>query len=172
MSEVEQRRAIVDRRAAADALAALPGGSGLQPAATELLREAMGRGRDEIARRVVAEPNRGRAHACAYAFLADQIVRLSYDFVTQRIYPNPNPTAAERIALVGLGGTGRGEMAPFSDIDLMMVVPRSRAVVRAGRRGAALSAVGSEAEGRPVGTHSGRGDCACQGRHDGAHLAA
>ena len=127
MSEVEQRRAIVDRRAAADALAALPGGSGLQPAATELLREAMGRGRDEIARRVVAEPNRGRAHACAYAFLADQIVRLSYDFVTQRIYPNPNPTAAERIALVGLGGTGRGEMAPFSDIDLMMVVPQGRA---------------------------------------------
>jgi [protein-PII] uridylyltransferase len=127
MSDIEQRRAIIDRRALADALAALPRGSGLQPVATQLLREAMSNGRDEIARRVVAEPNRGRAHAFAYAFLADQIVRLAYDFVTQRIYPNPNPTTAERIALVGLGGTGRGEMAPFSDIDLMMVVPQGRA---------------------------------------------
>jgi [protein-PII] uridylyltransferase len=127
MSEVEQRRAIIDRRAIGDALAALPSGSGLQPAATEVLREALGKGRDQIARRVVAEPNRGRMHAFAYAFLADQIVRLAYDFVTQRIYPNPNPTTAERIALVGLGGTGRGEMAPFSDIDLMMVVPPGRA---------------------------------------------
>jgi [protein-PII] uridylyltransferase len=127
MSEVEQRRAIIDRRAIGDALADLPRGSGLQPAATELLRKAMSKGRNEIARRVAAEPNRGRAHAAAYAFLADQIVRLAYDFVTQRIYPNPNPTTAERIALVGLGGTGRGEMAPFSDIDLMMLVPQGRA---------------------------------------------
>ncbi len=127
MNEVEQRRAIIDRRALGDALAALPRGSGLQPAATELLLEALRSGREEIARRVVTEPNRGRAHAFAYAFLTDQIVRLAYDFVTQRIYPNANPTTAERIALVGLGGTGRGEMAPFSDIDLMMVVPPGRA---------------------------------------------
>ena len=62
-----------------------------------------------------------------YAFLADQIVRLAFDFVTQRLYPNPNPTASERVALVGLGGTGRGEMAPFSDLDLMMIVPGGRA---------------------------------------------
>ena len=129
MSElvVERRRAIIDRRTLAEALEALPGGGGLTAAATAILRDAMTAGRGEIAARVVAQPGRGRAHAAAYAFLADQIVRLAYDFVTQRLYPNANPTASERVALVGLGGTGRGEMAPFSDIDLMMLVPQGRA---------------------------------------------
>ena len=127
MIDVEQRRQIIDRRAVGDALASLPKGSDLQPAATRLLRDALDHGRAEIAARVVAQPGRGRAHAAAYAFLADQIVRLAYDFVTQRLYPNANPTASERVALVGLGGTGRGEMAPFSDIDLMMLVPQGRA---------------------------------------------
>jgi [protein-PII] uridylyltransferase len=127
MIDVEQRRQIIDRRAVGDALASLPKGSDLQPAATRMLRDALDQGRAEIAARVVAQPGRGRAHAAAYAFLADQIVRLAYDFVTQRLYPNANPTASERIALVGLGGTGRGEMALFSDIDLMMLVPLGRA---------------------------------------------
>ena len=124
---VDHRRAIIDRRALGDQLTALPQGPSLMPGATALLQAALAAGQNEIARRVAAEPNRGRAHAAAYAFLADQIVRLGYDLVTSRLYPNANPTASERVGLVGLGGTGRGEMAPFSDLDLMMLVPPGRA---------------------------------------------
>ncbi len=29
---------------------------------------------------------------------------------------------SDRISIVGLGGTGRGEMAPYSDLDLMFLV--------------------------------------------------
>ena len=62
------------------------------------------------------------------------------------------PSDTERISIVGLGGTGRGEMAPYSDLDLMFLVSRARlAVVRPGHRGVALHIVGPEAEGRPVG---------------------
>ena len=123
---IVERRAIIDRRAVADRLAALPD-EHIQRAATAVLRDMLDAGRSEIARRLAAEPGRGRVIAASYAFLADQIVRLAHDVVTQRLYPNPNPSTAERLSIVGLGGTGRGEMAPYSDLDLMFLLPDRRA---------------------------------------------
>ena len=63
-------------------------------------------------------PVNGRAAAQATAFLHDQLVRLTYDFVSGRMLDEP---LGEGLALVGLGRTGRGEMAPFSDFDLMFL---------------------------------------------------
>ena len=123
---IVERRAIIDRRAVADRLAALPD-EHIQREATAVLRDMLDAGRSEIARRLAAEPGRGRVIAASYAFLSDQIVRLAHDVVTQRLYPNPNPSTAERLSIVGLGGTGRGEMAPYSDLDLMFLLPDRRA---------------------------------------------
>jgi [protein-PII] uridylyltransferase len=100
---------------------------GLLAAATALLQDALAEGRAEVARRLEEAPNRGRSAAAATAFLHDQLLRLAFDLVTQRLYPNPNPTVSERIALVALGGSGRGEMAPYSDVDLMLLVSDRRA---------------------------------------------
>ncbi|MBA3668396.1 MAG: [protein-PII] uridylyltransferase [Sphingomonas sp.] len=121
-----ERRAIIDRRGLADRLAMLPDRH-ISRDATPILRDALDAGRAEIARRLAVEPGRGRVIAASYAFLSDQIVRLAYDLVMQRLYPIANPSASERLALVGLGGTGRGEMAPFSDLDLMFLTPDRRA---------------------------------------------
>src|SRR6185437_13819420 len=66
-------------------------------------------------------PGNGRAAAQATAFLHDQLVRLIYDFVTSRIIKD---SSADGAALVGLGGTGRGEMAPYSDLDLMFLTTK------------------------------------------------
>ncbi|RJF93593.1 [protein-PII] uridylyltransferase [Sphingomonas cavernae] len=124
---IPQRRAIVDRRGLSDALAELLPGSGdttaLRQAAVALLKNALDIGRVEIARRLTEHPSRGSEAASAQAFLVDQLLRLTYDFTTKRLYPNSNPTAAERIALLAVGGYGRGEMAPFSDVDIGFLTP-------------------------------------------------
>jgi len=119
------RRSIIDRRALADALRAIEakGTSELRSAATPLLRDALTHGREEIARRLAERPSAGSEISAAYAFLTDQILRLVFDFTVQRLYRNSNPTAAERLVLVAVGGYGRGEMALHSDVDIAFLTP-------------------------------------------------
>ncbi len=111
---IENKRTIIDRRTIADSLAALPAGRDCNGLAAKLLRSALEQGRAEVARRLNLEPDAGRSAARATAYLHDQIVRLAHDFVAGDADVLP-------MAIVGLGGTGRGEMAPFSDVDLMFL---------------------------------------------------
>lgn len=119
------RRAIIDRRELAAALDDLAGGDAmtLRRGATALLRKALDDGRAEIATRLAATPTRGMEIARSYVFLTDQLLRLIFDFTTQRLYPLNNPTAGERLTLLAVGGYGRAEMALHSDIDIAFLTP-------------------------------------------------
>src|SRR5688500_10089136 len=94
---IAKRRAIVDRRALADRLAQIA--QQAEPErnmqATGLLKQALAAGRSEIAGRIEARPWQGSEAAAAYAFLADQIVRLAYDYIAGRLLPAASSERSE-----------------------------------------------------------------------------
>ncbi|MCY1670896.1 [protein-PII] uridylyltransferase [Novosphingobium sp. SL115] len=125
LPRIANQRAIVDRRALADAVAAAfaEQGEKSRPAVVELLRDALKAGRAELARRLEAKPSAGAECAQGQAFLVDQLVRVIHDHIVARVYRASNRSTGERIAVLAVGGYGRGEMAPHSDVDIAFVTP-------------------------------------------------
>ena len=126
MHAIRDQRDIVDRRSLAATLDRLADGrreAGAERAAVlAALKEALTAGRAEIRRRFLADDD-GRRAAVETSFLIDQLVRTLYDFTVGRVFPLANPSAGEHLAIVAVGGYGRGELAPHSDVDILFLLP-------------------------------------------------
>ena len=126
ITKIEQKRKIIDRLEVIERLDAVLGGKAYEslkrPELVEILKAALQDGKAEVQRRFEAG-GRGSEVVHGNSFLVDQLVRIIYDMAVYRAYRVSNRTTSEQLSIVAIGGYGRGELAPFSDVDLMFVIP-------------------------------------------------
>ena len=127
-AKIPKQRKIIDRKKLSgdiSALVAEHGEKARQPI-IDLLRAALDAGRDELAERLAKKPSSGHECSGGQSFLVDQIVRLIHDHVIENVYPPGNRSASERMTVMAVGGYGRAEMAPHSDVDIAFLTPSRR----------------------------------------------
>ncbi|WP_235975049.1 [protein-PII] uridylyltransferase [Stappia albiluteola] len=86
------------------------------------LKAAMKDARSKV-EKLLFEDGSGTACASRLSDVQDELIRAIHEFAVEFVYKAENPSSAERLSIVAVGGYGRGTLAPGSDIDLLFLLP-------------------------------------------------
>ena len=127
MRSLDRPRQIIDRRAVAAALDAAvsdePQGALARKTVLSHIKQALDAGEVVIQERFETREDWGLNTVAERSFLMDQVLRILFDYGAQRLFKRGIQTTAEQVSLVAMGGYGRAELSPESDVDLLFLLP-------------------------------------------------
>ena len=79
------------------------------------------KGRKRLQKAFLKEPLAAHRLNRSYTYMTDCIISCVWKISTRLLHPNTSINSLEHFSVLAVGGYGRGDMAPFSDIDLLFL---------------------------------------------------
>ncbi|KAB7613317.1 [protein-PII] uridylyltransferase [Amylibacter sp. SFDW26] len=89
-----------------------------------VLRDTYTQGRAAIREAYEKAPFETHRVTTSYTYLTDQVVCEAFKVAATMLHPNPEDDKHSRVCMIAVGGYGRAEMAPHSDVDLLFLTPQ------------------------------------------------